>query len=114
MNNEQLPPRDSTAPAEERQGIPMLVFVLPAVLLLALAVLSPSGTGASGSWEVPSIFMLLFLAVEAVWLFCLYDLFTDRRPASLEKIFWLLALIFLNALGALFYIFCRERRTELQ
>lgn len=94
-------------PAEENgNGFPVLVFILPVVLFLCAILVGP---GISAPNDLPSLGLTLICAAELAWLLSLYDLMSEGRMGTLEKILWLLMLIFLNVVGTLFYALLKGR-----
>jgi hypothetical protein len=74
-------------------------------LLPVLAQAQSNGTGGTvlaGGFLV--VFIVLAIITSIFWLWMLIDCLTSAKPA-MEKLVWLVVIVFLHILGALLYFF---------
>lgn len=56
--------------------------------------------------------MIAILPLVVFWFWMAWDLGGNKHLSDNEKLFWVLALIFMNVFGAIFYYFYEYRKTH--
>jgi hypothetical protein len=94
-----------------------IIFAVMALLLSTLALADMMGWGGNGmmggwfwpfggAWGVAGIAMaVIWLLAFIFWIWMLVDAVTRRFEDNVEKIIWVLVIIFANIIGALIYFF---------
>ena len=87
-------------------GFPKAVFLIPAILfalMLYFGARRPEVNGLPSPIAVVVVVLLLF------WLGSIYDVLSERRMASMDKILWIIVLLVLNLIGTFFYLLLKDR-----
>jgi tetrahydromethanopterin S-methyltransferase subunit E len=87
-------------------GFPKAVFLIPAVLF---AVIIYFGSSRPIGESLPSPLLFGAVVLLLFWLGSIYDVLSERRMASMDKILWIIVLLVLNLIGTFFYLLLKDR-----
>ena len=90
----------------EGNGFPKAVFLIPAILF-ALIIYFGAKRPLFDALPSPLFFVAVILLF--VWLASIYDLLSEKRIASMDKILWIIVLLALNLVGTSFYLLLKDR-----